>query len=134
MVLHLDDRDGPLVALADAKRIEQVLRNLLSNAIKYSPHGGTITVQGQSGANGVSIWVRDQGIGIPEEEQSRIFERFYRVDNDTTRRTRGAGLGLSICKWIMEAHGGQILVQSVVGQGSAFGLVVPTGDAQGRQA
>jgi PAS domain S-box-containing protein len=120
-----DLHDEPLVAVADRKRIEQVLRNLLSNAIKYSPGGGRVAIDGYKDKEGISICVSDEGIGIPAEEQKKIFERFYRVDNDITRRTRGAGLGLSICKWIVEAHGGQICVHSTPGKGSTFCIVLP---------
>jgi signal transduction histidine kinase len=69
--------------------------------------------------------VEDEGIGIPLDEQEHIFERFYRIDNHLTRTTPGAGLGLSICKWIVEAHGGEIRVQSAPGEGSRFSIVLP---------
>jgi signal transduction histidine kinase len=123
--LAYDLPDMPLVALVDAKRLEQVLRNLLSNACKYSPAGAKIGVRVFRQADEVTICVQDEGIGIPLEEQSRIFERFYRADNEVTRRTPGAGLGLSICKWIAEAHGGRIEVQSAPGEGSRFCIVLP---------
>jgi K+-sensing histidine kinase KdpD len=123
--LVADLPSGSMVAKVDPGRVEQVLRNLLSNAVKYSPDGGTITVRGRSTPEQVRISVRDQGIGIPPEECDRIFERFYRVENDVTRRTRGAGLGLSICKWIVEAHDGQIRVQSEPGRGSEFRVDLP---------
>jgi two-component system phosphate regulon sensor histidine kinase PhoR len=115
----------PLIAAVDRERLQQVVRNLLSNAIKYSPHGGTITVQGQQNAVDVSICVSDEGIGIRKQDQDKIFERFYRVDNDTTRRTRGVGLGLSICRWIVEAHRGRIDVESTPGKGSTFCIILP---------
>jgi K+-sensing histidine kinase KdpD len=121
----VDLGDEPLSGEVDAGRIEQVLRNLLSNAVKYSPEGGAITVRACQAGDRISISVIDQGIGIPLEEQSRIFERFYRVDNDVTRRTRGAGLGLSICRWIVEAHDGSIWVQSEPGHGSEFRILLP---------
>jgi PAS domain S-box-containing protein len=123
--LAYDLPDMPLVALVDAKRLEQVLRNLLSNACKYSPAGAKIGVRVFRQADEATICVQDEGIGIPLEEQSRIFERFYRADNEVTRRTPGAGLGLSICKWIAEAHGGRIEVQSAPGEGSRFCIVLP---------
>ena len=87
-----------LVTTADARRIEQVLRNLLDNAIKYSPEGGTITVQGYQDESQILFSISDEGIGIPSEEWERIFERFHRVENDVTRRMRGAGLGLAVCR------------------------------------
>jgi signal transduction histidine kinase len=116
--------DEPLVAMVDVKRLEQVLRNLLSNAFKYSPTGGTITVRAFKHAEEITMCVQDEGIGIPMDEQARIFERFYRVDNQVTRTTSGAGLGLSICRWIVEAHGGRIQVQSAPGEGSRFCIVL----------
>jgi K+-sensing histidine kinase KdpD/ActR/RegA family two-component response regulator len=118
---------GPLVAPVDAKRLEQVLRNLLSNAIKYAPEGGTVTVRGHSDKSQITICVSDEGIGIPVEEQEMIFERFYRVDSEITRRTRGVGLGLAVCRGIVEAHGGRIWVESEPGKGSTFCFTLPVG-------
>ena len=115
----------PLVGLADARRIEQVLRNLLDNAIKYSPDGGTIEVTGRRENAHLLFSVRDEGIGIPVEEQTRIFERFHRVENEVTRRMRGAGLGLAVCRGIIEAHGGVLWVESQPGAGSAFSFTLP---------
>jgi len=115
------------MAVVDPVRIEQVLRNLLNNAVKYSAQGSEIMVRGWRTGEAIAISVADRGFGIPAEELERIFERFYRVDNDLTRRTRGAGLGLSICKWIVEAHGGSIQVFSKPGDGSEFRVTLPTG-------
>ncbi len=116
----------PLMAFVDSKRIEQVLRNLLDNAIKYSPEGGTIVVQGRLDKTNVLFSVSDEGIGIPPEEWERIFERFHRVENEITRRMRGAGLGLAVCRGIVEAHGGRIWVESQPGAGSIFCFTLPT--------
>lgn len=118
--------DYPLV-LADRERIEEVLLNLLDNAVKYSPRGEHvhIKVRGRVTDEDVIISVADAGQGIPAREQQRIFERFQRVDNSTARRTQGAGLGLYICKAIVEAHGGKIWVQSELGQGSTFTFSLP---------
>jgi two-component system sensor histidine kinase KdpD len=115
----------PLMATVDAKRIEQVLRNLLDNAIKYSPNGGTILVQGSLEKSQILISVTDQGIGIPADVWDKIFERFYRAENVITLRMRGAGLGLSVCQGIVEAHGGHIWVESQPGVGSIFCLTLP---------
>jgi two-component system sensor histidine kinase VicK len=114
-----------LVATVDPKRIEQVLRNLLSNAIKYSPEGGTITVQGCGDERQLLVQVSDGGIGIPSEDLERVFERFYRVENEITQSVRGAGLGLSVCRGIVEAHGGHIWVESALGAGSTFYFTLP---------
>ncbi len=117
--------EEPLIAMVDAKRVEQVLRNLLDNAIKYSPDGGTITLQAHSDGLHVLITVSDEGIGIPAAEWNRVFDRFHRVENELTRRMRGAGLGLAVCKGIVEAHGGRIWVESQPGAGSSFCLTLP---------
>jgi signal transduction histidine kinase/DNA-binding response OmpR family regulator len=115
----------PLVATVDPKRIEQVLRNLLSNAIKYSPEGGTITVQGRGDKRQLLVRVSDQGIGIPSEDLERVFDRFYRVENEITQSVRGAGLGLAVCQGIVEAHSGHIWVESTLGVGSTFYFTLP---------
>lgn len=115
----------PLVATVDAKRIEQVLRNLLDNAIKYSPDGGVITVQAYRDDQQILVAVSDEGIGIPAEEWDRIFERFHRVENEVTRRLRGAGLGLAVCRGIVEAHGGRIWAESQPGASSTFCFTLP---------
>ena len=115
----------PFVAIVDAKRIEQVLSNLLNNAIKYSPPGGTITVRGIREGDQLLIQVSDQGIGIAQSDLARIFERFYRADNETTRRVGGVGLGLAICREIVEAHGGSIWAESTQNVGSTFSFILP---------
>jgi two-component system phosphate regulon sensor histidine kinase PhoR len=106
---------------ADAKRIEQVLRNLLENAVRYVPKGGRIDVHWKFGQDGKpELRVRDNGPGIAEEHQSRLFERFYRVDEARSRETGGTGIGLSLVKHIMQRHGGRVYVQSQVGHGAEF--------------
>jgi len=115
----------PLVATVDAKCIEQVLRNLLSNAIKYSPGGGTITIQGREDGEHLLIRISDQGVGIPAEELEKIFERFYRVENEITQTVRGAGLGLPVCRGIVEAHGGRMWAESTPGRGSTLCFTLP---------
>lgn len=115
-----DFPSSPLVVTVDAERIEQVLRNLMGNAVKYSPEGGAITIQGREDRGQVLVGVIDQGIGIPPQDLEKIFERFYRVENKVTQKVRGAGLGLPICRGIVEAHGGRIWGESTLGEGSAF--------------
>ncbi|NJK80315.1 MAG: PAS domain S-box protein [Chloroflexaceae bacterium] len=105
---------------ADYERIRMVLTNLVSNAVKYSPEGGIIRIGGTAQADYVIVYVSDQGVGIPPEEQERIFDRFYRVDNRLKRDTQGAGLGLFLTRAIIEAHGGTIHVESQLGRGSRF--------------
>ncbi len=120
----------PLVADIDAKRIEQVLRNLLHNAVKYSPEGGTITIKGQRDKHQLLITVSDQGIGIPSTDLKKVFERFYRVENEIARDVSGAGLGLAISRGIVEAHGGCMWVESSLGEGSTFYFSLPVGDSR----
>lgn len=123
--LSVECADQVLMAWVDGARIEQVLRNLLVNAAKYSPRSTSIAVRGMRQNGVVRIEVVDQGCGIPAEEQERIFERFYRMRNTITQQTPGAGLGLAICKSLVEAHGGRIWVESTVGAGSTFVFTVP---------
>ncbi len=110
---------------ADKERIEQVLINIVSNAIKYTPDGGAITVYASASKHGVDIKVKDTGIGIPEEDLPHLFERFYRVEKSRTSETGGTGLGLAIAKEIVEAHGGNISVESQLGKGTAVMIHLP---------
>lgn len=112
-------------ALADHSRIQQVLMNLVSNAIKYSNENGSVLIGIADRGDTAVIWVEDDGIGIAKEEQSLIFERFYRTDQSRNRKTGGAGIGLAIVKNIVQAHGGKILVESEEGRGSRFTVVLP---------
>jgi PAS domain S-box-containing protein len=109
----------------DPERLREVLSNLVSNAVKYSPEGGTVWLGGRVDGTGVTIYVADQGIGIPAEEQGRIFDRFHRVDSGLRRSTEGTGLGLYLVKAIVEAHGGRVWVESAPGRGSIFMFTLP---------
>jgi two-component system phosphate regulon sensor histidine kinase PhoR len=109
----------------DGQKVHQVLVNLLSNAISYTQEGGHIAVEVKPANGGVEVSVADNGIGIPPEHLSRIFERFYRVDKSRSREEGGTGLGLSIVKHIVEAHGGWVNVESKPGQGSRFNFFLP---------
>lgn len=109
----------------DSDRIEQVLTNILSNAVKYTPAGGEITIEGKEETASVIISIRDTGPGIKKEELGKIFEKFYRGDNNIARKKSGSGLGLSIAKGIVEAHGGKIWVESEEGKGSRFSFSLP---------
>ena len=113
---------------ADPERLQEVLSNLVSNAVKYSPSGGTVWVGGRVDGTGVTVYVADQGIGIPPEEHERIFERFYQVDGGLTRQYAGTGLGLALVKEIVESHGGWVTVESEVGAGSTFTMHLPLGN------
>jgi signal transduction histidine kinase len=112
--------------VADADRLRQVLTNLTMNAIKYSPGGGSITVRcRERGTQHVVIEVMDHGLGIPQEQIGQLFQKFQRVRSDEHMKISGTGLGLYICRLIVEGHGGQIWVESEHGKGSTFGLVLP---------
>jgi signal transduction histidine kinase len=116
---------APEAACCDGEAIKQALVNLLDNAIKHSPAGATVKVEVEVAENLVRLWVEDQGEGIPAAEQARIFELFYRRGSELRRETKGVGIGLSIVKHIAEAHGGRVIVESTVGQGSRFALELP---------
>ncbi|HCU37942.1 MAG TPA: hypothetical protein DGT21_21665 [Armatimonadetes bacterium] len=114
------------IVFADARSVQTVLVNLLDNAVKYTPPGGRVRLVGTSVPGGYEMTVSDTGVGIPEEDLSRIFERFYRVDKARDRATGGTGLGLAIVKHIVEAHGGRVTVQSRLDEGSTFRVYLPT--------
>lgn len=111
--------------VADETRISQVLLNLLDNAIKYTPEGGKVSISAFIKDKFVYVDITDTGIGIPEKDLPRIFERFYRVDKARSRELGGTGLGLSIVKHIVQAHEGQVWVESKLGQGSTFSFTIP---------
>lgn len=110
---------------ADHSRIQQVVTNLVSNAIKYSNENGNVRVVIEDMEGAAVICVEDEGIGIGEEDQKLIFERFYRTDKSRSRKTGGAGIGLTIVKTIVQAHGGKIAVESEEGKGSRFIVILP---------
>ncbi|MEV4347708.1 HAMP domain-containing sensor histidine kinase [Actinoplanes sp. NPDC049596] len=112
---------GDPVVQADAVRLRQLLGNLVSNGIRYTPRGGSVTVT----AHGPVIEVRDTGVGIAPENLPKIFDRFWRADESRSRATGGSGLGLAIARKLTEAHGGEIEVRSVVGQGTTFTVRLP---------
>jgi signal transduction histidine kinase len=111
--------------MADEIRLTQVLLNLLDNAVKYTNEGGKITIDVFEKDDFVQVDITDTGIGIPEEDLPRIFERFYRVDKARSRQLGGTGLGLSIVKHIVLAHGGKVWVKSKLGIGSTFSFTIP---------
>ena len=116
---------GPCYADVDPNRTKQALANLIDNAVKYTPEGGSISVACGQADQSIEVYVRDNGIGIPAEEQPRIWERLYR--GDKSRGQRGLGLGLSLVKAVVEAHGGRVTVRSVPGSGSEFTVRLPIG-------
>jgi two-component system, OmpR family, phosphate regulon sensor histidine kinase PhoR len=124
LAAHIPDIAG------DRRRLTEVLQNLLDNAIQYTPAGGQIMVSASPKNGEVVFTVSDTGIGIPQADQPRIFERFYRVDVARSREVGGTGLGLSIAKHLVETHGGRIWVESEVGRGSQFHFSVPLYDGE----
>ena len=123
--IELSFPDGFPLIQGDEARLRQVIDNLLTNAIKYSPAGTTITLGGRFSEKNVTVFVRDEGAGIPKHEIGKVFDRFYRIDDKLTRSTHGTGLGLYLVKAIVEAHGGEISVKSQVGSGTTFFFTLP---------
>ena len=115
----------PMVVLGDRQRLEQVLVNLLQNAIKYSPQGGKVVVALAREGDEALVSVADQGIGIPVEEQARLFQRFFRARNAATRHFGGLGIGLYVSNEIVQRHGGRFLVESETGKGAVFSFTLP---------
>jgi two-component system phosphate regulon sensor histidine kinase PhoR len=113
------------LASGNRDQLKQVLINLLDNAFKYTPSGGEIRISVRQEGAMLKVAVTDTGIGIPQEDQSRIFERFYRVDKAHSREVGGTGLGLAIVKHIVESHGGRVAVESSLKRGSVFSFTVP---------
>jgi signal transduction histidine kinase len=111
--------------VCDAQKLYQVFLNLMDNAIKYSDPGARVDVKIEEGVSSLTVEVKDTGVGIPEEDLGQLFERFYRVDKDRSRATGGSGLGLAISRQIVEMHGGELSVESEVGEGSTFRVRLP---------
>jgi two-component system phosphate regulon sensor histidine kinase PhoR len=123
--IHVDLQENAPAVRGDGAQLGEVLQNLLDNAVQYTPSGGQIEVKARSNGHEVIFTVTDTGIGIPESDLERIFERFYRVDAARSREAGGTGLGLAIARHIVDAHGGRIWVESAVGQGSRFHFSIP---------
>jgi signal transduction histidine kinase len=111
--------------MMDPRRVQRVLYNLVQNAIRYTPSDGSVQILARDIGTEVQVEVKDTGEGIPPEELSRIFDRFYRTEQSRSRGSGGTGLGLSIAKGIVEAHGGRLWVESAIGKGSTFGFALP---------
>jgi two-component system, NtrC family, sensor kinase len=119
----VDERLGEYVG--DERKIKQILLNLLSNAVKFTPEGGRISINARQLNGSVQISVSDTGVGIAQEDQARIFEEFRQVGSDSTHKSEGTGLGLTLAKKFIELHGGTIWVESEVGKGSTFTFTLP---------
>ena len=127
----ITENDVPSIQLTgDKELITRMLLNLLDNAVKYTPAGGEISLALTRQNGNAEITVRDTGIGIAESDRQRIFDRFYRVDKARSRALGGAGLGLSIVRWIVEVHGGEIHIDSSPGRGSTFTVDLPLKSAE----
>ncbi|HEY52376.1 MAG TPA: GAF domain-containing protein [Caldilineae bacterium] len=122
---ELDFAEDLPTVQADSRRLRQVIDNLINNAIKYSPEGGVIRVGGWQEDGRVVTYVADEGIGIPKDEQSSVFDRFFRVDSSLRRSTQGVGLGLFLVKAIIEAHNGEVWLSSEPGKGATFFFALP---------
>ena len=131
--LRISMKVGPDMppALADRLRLEQILTNLLSNAIKFTPEGSDIRVACEREDEMARCSVRDTGIGIPADELPNVFDKFHQVRAARKKKVKGTGLGLTIVKHLVEAHGGEIAVESVVDEGTVFSFTVPVaGDGE----
>lgn len=123
--------DGLPPISADKEALGSAVRNLLDNAVKYSPGGKRIWLDAETAGDKVRIVVRDRGVGISEDDRKHIFDRFYRADGEISKRVKGAGLGLSLVKHIVTAHGGTVECESRVGEGSTFTIRLPAAPVAG---
>ena len=123
VTVHMDCQ--PIVLQESANQMEELLTNLLTNAIKYNHPGGEVWVSISRENDSMVLMVRDNGFGIPEEDQERVFERFYRVDKGRDKKIGGTGLGLSIVKHIVGYRDGTITLKSKLGEGSLFIIHIP---------
>ena len=125
LLVQLVENESSAVVTGDASRLRQLFRIIVTNAVQYTDHAGSITITSVVRSGRVQISISDSGLGISPEHVERIFERFYRVDEARSRAKGGAGLGLAIAKWIVEAHHGSIRVSSLPGSGSTFTIDLP---------
>ncbi len=128
--VHVNIPDDLPVLTTDRQLLSRVLQNLVDNALKYSPDGSPCELEARGETDHIVFWVRDYGIGIPEDELPRIFDRFYQVDSSSTRTFRGAGLGLSLVQDLLQHLGGTIRVDSEPGEGSRFTVTLPVRNPQ----
>jgi len=125
IAIHFQMPPASFEGAVDANRMRQVINNVLDNAIKYTPAGGAINVDLKREHDRIALTVADNGVGIPQKDIPFVFDRFYRVDKSRSREQHSSGLGLAICKWIVEAHGGGIEIESKEGKGTIVKIVLP---------
>jgi two-component system OmpR family sensor kinase len=129
VITSIPDKLPPISA--DPEALGSAVRNLLDNAVKYSPDKKAVWLDAVAKGREVIIRVKDQGIGISLQEQPHIFDRFFRAEGEVSRRIKGAGLGLSLVKHIVTAHGGAVECRSQVNEGSTFSIRLPSGQITG---
>ena len=129
--ISLDTREDVPPVASDADKTKHVLVNLVENAVKYSPDGGTVEVRVEPAGRNVRFAVRDEGLGIPEHERPHVFKKFHRVDSHSERGIGGTGLGLYICRELLERMDGRIWFSSEEGRGSTFYFELPSAGANG---
>ncbi|HVQ74242.1 MAG TPA: sensor histidine kinase [Candidatus Binatia bacterium] len=132
IALHVVCDDAPVTAWVDRDRVAQVLVNLIGNALKFTPVDGQVTISVRADGENARVSIADTGSGIPPDEADRIFERFYQGRGSAREKTSGTGLGLTICKALVERHGGTISLESRPGIGSTFSVTLPAGSQPGR--
>jgi two-component system sensor histidine kinase SenX3 len=131
VIVEANIPDGLPGILADGEALGSAVRNLLDNAVKYSPGQKIVWLDAEAEDGAIKISVRDRGVGISDVDRKRIFDRFYRADGEISKRVKGAGLGLSLVKHIVTAHGGTVECASRVGQGSTFTIRLPVAPRTG---
>lgn len=124
-LLIIDIEENLPNIVGDKDGIEQVILNIISNSIKYTPSNGEIDIFAKEVDDGILVRIKDNGMGIPEKDMERIFERFYRVDKARSRELGGTGLGLSIAKQIIESHDGKIHLESEFNKGTIVDIILP---------
>jgi len=127
LAFSCDACDAAISVKADPEKLRQILLNFVANAIKFTGPNGHIRVGAEREASSVRIWVSDTGIGIPADQLARVFEPFFQVESGPTRRYPGIGLGLAIARDLARAMGGEVRLDSAVGKGSTFSVVLPVG-------
>ncbi len=125
VTMHVSQIPNDMNIYFDRDGFEQILLNIAGNAVKYTPENGNVWINAYRNNNSINISIKDDGIGIPKEDQARVFERFYRVDKARSRELGGTGLGLSIAKQIAEAHNCKLTINSELNKGTEITITIP---------